>query len=83
MTLVIILLHVFWGIIFFDGCEKKKWSALLVVLLTHLLVSALVSIATVLTLFFGTQVPISKMVVSTLNEIQTQCQMKKFQKVGD
>ncbi|KAF3830588.1 hypothetical protein GH733_004407 [Mirounga leonina] len=61
MTLVIILLHMFWGIIFFDGCEKKKWSALLVVLLTHLLVSALVSITTMLALFFGTQVPISKM----------------------
>lgn len=40
MTLVIILLHVFWGIIFFDGCEKKKWGILLIVLLTHLLVSA-------------------------------------------
>lgn len=41
MTLVIILLHMFWGIVFFDGCEKRKWYALLVVLLTHLLVSAL------------------------------------------
>ncbi|KAM5337898.1 gamma-secretase subunit APH-1B isoform 2-T6 [Glossophaga mutica] len=42
MTLVIILLHMFWGIVFFDGCEKKNWYTLLVVLLTHLLVSALV-----------------------------------------
>ncbi|XP_036295636.1 gamma-secretase subunit APH-1B isoform X2 [Pipistrellus kuhlii] len=41
MTLVIILLHVFWGIIFFDGCEKKNWYPLLAVILTHLLVSAL------------------------------------------
>uniref|UniRef100_A0A8C2NTE7 Gamma-secretase subunit APH-1 n=1 Tax=Capra hircus TaxID=9925 RepID=A0A8C2NTE7_CAPHI len=41
MTLVITLLHVFWGIVFFDGCEKKKWYTLLVVLLSHLLVSAL------------------------------------------
>ncbi|XP_003784450.1 gamma-secretase subunit APH-1B [Otolemur garnettii] len=40
MTLVIILLHVFWGIVFFDGCEKKNWYILLIVLLTHLLVSA-------------------------------------------
>ncbi|XP_021092768.1 gamma-secretase subunit APH-1B isoform X4 [Heterocephalus glaber] len=40
MTLVIILLHVFWGIVFFDACEKKKWYILLIVLLTHLLVSA-------------------------------------------
>uniref|UniRef100_A0A9L0IHY1 Gamma-secretase subunit APH-1 n=1 Tax=Equus asinus TaxID=9793 RepID=A0A9L0IHY1_EQUAS len=41
MTLVIIMLHLFWGIVFFDGCEKKKWYALLLVLLTHLLVSTL------------------------------------------
>ncbi|XP_010639503.1 gamma-secretase subunit APH-1B isoform X3 [Fukomys damarensis] len=40
MTLVVILLHVFWGIVFFDACEKKKWYVLLIVLLTHLLVSA-------------------------------------------
>ncbi|XP_008567089.1 PREDICTED: gamma-secretase subunit APH-1B [Galeopterus variegatus] len=40
MTLVIILLHVFWGIVFFDGCEKKKWYTLFIVLVTHLLVSA-------------------------------------------
>ncbi|OBS72297.1 hypothetical protein A6R68_13121 [Neotoma lepida] len=39
MTLVIIMLHVFWSIVFFDGCEKKKWYVLLTVLLTHLLVS--------------------------------------------
>lgn len=41
MTQVIILLHMFWGIIFFDGCEKKNWYPLLAVILTHLLVSAL------------------------------------------
>ncbi|XP_013374437.1 PREDICTED: gamma-secretase subunit APH-1B isoform X3 [Chinchilla lanigera] len=56
MTLVIILLHVFWGIVFFDACEKKKWYVLLIVLLTHLLVSAQVSIGAVRTLSFGTQV---------------------------
>ncbi|KAL6050190.1 hypothetical protein STEG23_015198 [Scotinomys teguina] len=39
MTLVIIMLHVFWGVVFFDGCEKKKWHILVTVLLTHLLVS--------------------------------------------
>ncbi|XP_075387133.1 gamma-secretase subunit APH-1B isoform X1 [Tenrec ecaudatus] len=41
MTLVLILLHLFWGIVFFDGCEKKRWHTLLLVLLTHLFVSAL------------------------------------------
>ncbi|XP_068822728.1 gamma-secretase subunit APH-1B isoform X1 [Capricornis sumatraensis] len=45
MTLVITLLHVFWGVVFFDGCEKKKWYTLLVVLLSHLLVSALTLIS--------------------------------------
>ncbi|XP_058521712.1 gamma-secretase subunit APH-1B isoform X3 [Ochotona princeps] len=40
MTLVIVLLHVFWGIVFFDGCEKKKWYVILIIFLTHLLVSA-------------------------------------------
>lgn len=45
MTLVIVLLHIFWGVVFFDGCEKKKWYTLLVVLLTHLLVSALTFIS--------------------------------------
>ncbi|XP_066198116.1 gamma-secretase subunit APH-1B isoform X1 [Saccopteryx leptura] len=45
MTLVIILLHMFWGIVFFDGCEKKKWYAPVAVLLTHLLVSALTFIS--------------------------------------
>lgn len=39
MTLVIIMLHVFWGIVFFDGCEKNKRYILLTVLLTHLVVS--------------------------------------------
>ncbi|XP_052043919.1 gamma-secretase subunit APH-1B isoform X2 [Apodemus sylvaticus] len=39
MTLVIIMLHVFWGVVFFDGCEKNKWYILLTVLLTHLVVS--------------------------------------------
>lgn len=47
MTLVIIMLHVFWGIVFFDGCEKKKWHTLLTVLLTHLLVSTQVSVVPV------------------------------------
>ncbi|XP_044834576.1 gamma-secretase subunit APH-1B isoform X3 [Mauremys mutica] len=41
MTLAIVLLHVFWGIVFFDACEKKKWWALALVILSHLLVSGL------------------------------------------
>ncbi|XP_044521301.1 gamma-secretase subunit APH-1B isoform X2 [Gracilinanus agilis] len=41
MTLVMVLLHVFWGVVFFDACETKNWWALIVVILSHLLVSGL------------------------------------------
>ncbi|XP_029431049.1 gamma-secretase subunit APH-1B [Rhinatrema bivittatum] len=41
MTLAMVLLHIFWGIVFFDACEKKKWWALIVVIASHLLVSGL------------------------------------------
>ncbi|XP_049629000.1 gamma-secretase subunit APH-1B [Suncus etruscus] len=41
MTLVIILLNMFWGIVFFDGCEKKQWYVILIVLMTHAVVSML------------------------------------------
>ncbi|XP_041034465.1 gamma-secretase subunit Aph-1b isoform X2 [Carcharodon carcharias] len=40
MTLAIILLHVFWGIVSFDACEKSKWWALAAVVLSHLVVSS-------------------------------------------
>ncbi|XP_028679115.1 gamma-secretase subunit Aph-1b [Erpetoichthys calabaricus] len=41
MTMAIILLHMFWGVVFFDACEKKQWLSLAVVVCTHLLVSCL------------------------------------------
>nr|XP_033776436.1 gamma-secretase subunit APH-1B isoform X1 [Geotrypetes seraphini] len=41
MTLAMILLHIFWGVVFFDACEKKKWWALVLVIISHLLVSGL------------------------------------------
>lgn len=81
MTQVIILLHVFWGIIFFDGCEKKNWYPLLAVILTHLLVSALVSTTNVLKLFFEGQVHISTVVDSTLNEVHAHGKIRKFRNV--
>ncbi|XP_072349053.1 gamma-secretase subunit Aph-1b-like isoform X1 [Scyliorhinus torazame] len=40
MTLAIILLHVFWGIVSFDACEKDNWWALVAVVLSHLVVSS-------------------------------------------
>lgn len=43
MTLVLILLHTFWGVIFFHGCENRRWWEVGAVVLTHLIVSVLVS----------------------------------------
>lgn len=43
MTLVLILLHIFWGIVFFHGCESRCWWEVGAVVLTHLIVSVLVS----------------------------------------
>nr|XP_060617091.1 gamma-secretase subunit Aph-1b-like [Anolis sagrei ordinatus] len=41
MTLVLILLHTFWGIIFFHGCETKRWWEVAAVVVSHLIVSCL------------------------------------------
>nr|XP_056704189.1 gamma-secretase subunit Aph-1b-like [Euleptes europaea] len=41
MTLVMIFLHTFWGIIFFHGCETRQWWEVGVVVITHLIVSSL------------------------------------------
>lgn len=43
MTMAIILLHMFWGVVFFDACEKQRWWAVAAVVISHLLVSCLVS----------------------------------------
>lgn len=42
MTLALTLLHTFWGVVFFEGCEKKRWWVIAVVLCLHLVVSGLV-----------------------------------------
>uniref|UniRef100_A0A8B9HEP9 Gamma-secretase subunit APH-1 n=1 Tax=Astyanax mexicanus TaxID=7994 RepID=A0A8B9HEP9_ASTMX len=41
MTLAITLLQIFWGVVFFDGCEKSRWWVIAVVVCLHLLVSGL------------------------------------------
>lgn len=41
MTLAMTLLHTFWGVIFFQGCEKNRWWVIVIVVLLHLLVSCL------------------------------------------
>lgn len=47
MTMAIILLHMFWGVVFFDACEKQRWWAVAAVVISHLVVSCLVSVAKV------------------------------------
>lgn len=44
MTMAIILLHMFWGVVFFDSCEKQRWWAVAAVVISHLIVSCLVSV---------------------------------------
>lgn len=41
MTLALTLLHTFWGVVFFEGCEKKRWWVIAAVLCLHLVVSGL------------------------------------------
>ncbi|XP_006626961.2 gamma-secretase subunit APH-1A [Lepisosteus oculatus] len=41
MTLAVTLLHTFWGVLFFDGCERRRWWVIALVVALHLLVSGL------------------------------------------
>ncbi|XP_069061825.1 gamma-secretase subunit APH-1A-like [Pleurodeles waltl] len=41
MTMVLTLLHTFWGVAFFHGCENRCWWELLLVIIMHLIVSGL------------------------------------------
>lgn len=43
MTMVLIFLHTFWGILFFHGCEHRRWWEIAAVVIMHLTVSGLVS----------------------------------------
>lgn len=43
LTAAIILLHTFWGVVFFDACERKRYWTLGLVVGSHLLISGLVS----------------------------------------
>ncbi|KFZ57071.1 Gamma-secretase subunit Aph-1b, partial [Podiceps cristatus] len=39
MTMVLIFLHTFWGILFFHGCEHRRWWEITAVVVMHLAVS--------------------------------------------
>ncbi|NWI13547.1 APH1B secretase, partial [Crypturellus soui] len=41
MTMVLIFLHTFWGILFFHSCENRSWQEIVAVVVMHLAVSAL------------------------------------------
>ncbi|KAK6467139.1 gamma-secretase subunit APH-1A-like [Huso huso] len=41
LTMALVLLHTFWGVIFFDACERGKWLAGMGVVVSHLVTSAL------------------------------------------
>ncbi|XP_062369109.1 gamma-secretase subunit APH-1A isoform X2 [Cinclus cinclus] len=41
MTMVLIFLHTFWGILFFHGCEHRRWWEIAAVVIMHLTVSGL------------------------------------------
>ncbi|NXM15444.1 APH1A secretase, partial [Ploceus nigricollis] len=43
LTMALVLLHTFWGIIFFDACERRRAGGLGLVVGSHLLTSGLVS----------------------------------------
>lgn len=42
LTMALVLLHTFWGIIFFDACERRRTRGLGLVVGSHLLTSGLV-----------------------------------------
>ncbi|KAK2160660.1 hypothetical protein LSH36_128g02062 [Paralvinella palmiformis] len=41
LTLCFILLHTCWGVVFFNGLEKKRYYQVVIVLLSHMLISCL------------------------------------------
>ncbi|XP_069734507.1 gamma-secretase subunit APH-1A isoform X2 [Phaenicophaeus curvirostris] len=41
LTMALVLLHTFWGVIFFDACERRRYWCLGLVVASHLLASGL------------------------------------------
>ncbi|XP_009958517.1 PREDICTED: gamma-secretase subunit APH-1A-like, partial [Leptosomus discolor] len=37
LTMALVLLHTFWGVIFFDACERRRYWCLGLVVASHLL----------------------------------------------
>lgn len=49
MTMALVLLHTFWGLVFFHGCEKRRWVAVSLVVASHFLVSGLTLLSPLMT----------------------------------
>ncbi|XP_048784999.1 gamma-secretase subunit APH-1A isoform X2 [Lagopus muta] len=41
LTMAVVLLHTFWGVIFFDACERRRYWCLGLVVISHLVTSGL------------------------------------------
>ncbi|XP_055522265.1 gamma-secretase subunit APH-1A-like [Leucoraja erinacea] len=60
-TMALVLLHTFWGVVFFDACEKRNWLVLAVVVSSHVLTSGLTFLNP---WYVGSLVPIYGLVVA-------------------
>ncbi|XP_069796370.1 gamma-secretase subunit APH-1A-like [Narcine bancroftii] len=61
LTMALVLLHTFWGVLFFDACEKGKRLVLAIVVTSHMLTSGLTFLNP---WYVGSLVPIFGMVVT-------------------
>ena len=41
---IVIILHICWGVLWFDGWEHRNWTAIVITFVTHMLISCLVSL---------------------------------------
>ncbi|XP_078288104.1 gamma-secretase subunit APH-1A-like isoform X1 [Rhinoraja longicauda] len=60
-TMALVLLHTFWGIVFFDACEKGNWLVVAIVVSSHVLTSGLTFLNP---WYVGSLVPIYGLVVA-------------------
>jgi anterior pharynx defective protein 1 len=66
MTLCFIFLHTFWGVLFYDAVDKKKWVQLGLVVASHMLVSCLTLLnQSKAPIYVGSMVPAYAVMVAT------------------
>ena len=80
LTNCFILLHTCWGVLFYDGLEKRCWIRLSSVLLSHMLVSLLVSCLSEHTVLEKSYLnSIQKFAASSEPCRSLQCEMRKVE----